>query len=157
MKNVLVLCTGNSCRSVMGEGLLTHYGKGRLRGFSAGSMPAGKVHPMSLATLAKHGIKAIGYESKSWDVFKTIDIDIVITVCDNAAGEVCPIFPGGPVKTHWGVPDPAHFKGTEKEIEAEFERVFTMLERKVKALIKLPVEKLGREELKRELDKIVRL
>src|SRR4051794_10697723 len=98
MKSVLFLCTGNSCRSVMVEGLLKHHGKGLFRSFSAGSNPTGRVHPMSLETLRRHGIDHVGFESKAWDVFQGIDFDIVITVCDNAAGETCPIFPGNPVK-----------------------------------------------------------
>ncbi len=149
MKNVLFLCTGNSCRSVMTEGLLKHHGKGKFRSFSAGSFPTGKIHPMSLATLERHGISRLGYESKSWDVFKDVamDIDIVITVCDNAAGETCPIFPGNPVKVHWGVPDPAHFQGTPTEIEAEFDRVFGILECRVKALVELPVNSMDKAAL----------
>ena len=140
MKNVLFLCTGNSCRSVMAEALLRHYGAGRFRSFSAGSFPTGKIHPESLATLARHGISALGFESKSWDVFKDVamDIDIVITVCDNAAGETCPIFPGSPVKAHWGVRDPAHFHGTPAEVKAEFDTVYGVLEKRVKALVALP-------------------
>lgn len=138
MKNLLFLCTGNSCRSIMAEGLLRHYGKGKYRAFSAGSFPTGKVHPKSLATLRRHGMDALGFESKSWDAFTGVELDIVITVCDNAAGETCPIFPGSPVKAHWGAPDPAHFEGTEAEIDAEFDRVFAILERRIKALVALP-------------------
>lgn len=155
MKNVLMLCTGNSCRSIMAEGLLNHYGKGKFKAFSAGSAPSGKVHPRSLATLQAHGMKAIGFESKSWDVFKDlVELDIVITVCDNAAGEVCPVFYGIPVKGHWGTPDPAHFEGTDAEITAEFERVFAILEKRVKALVELDVDKLSREQLAAKLNEI---
>ena len=139
MKNVLFLCTGNSCRSIMAEGILNHYGKDRFRAFSAGSSPTGNVHPLSLATLERHGMSSQGYESKSWDVFKNLaDLDIVITVCGNAASEVCPIFPGAPIKAHWGVPDPAHVTGTPVEIAARFDQVFGSLERRVKALLALP-------------------
>lgn len=153
MLNVLFLCTGNSCRSIMAEGLLNHYGQGKFRAFSAGSFPTGKVHPASLATLARHGMKALGYESKSWDIFKNlVELNIVITVCDNAAGEQCPMFPGDPIKAHWGVPDPAHFQGTQAEIEAEFDRVFGILERRIKALVALPVIDGG--ELRRKLNEI---
>lgn len=142
MLNVLFLCTGNSCRSIMAEALLKHFGKGRFRAFSAGSFPTGKIHPLSLATLERHAIPSLGFESKSWDVFKDVrmELNVVITVCDNAVNETCPIFPGAPVKAHWGTPDPAHFKGTSQEIEAEFDRVFAILERRVKALVALPVE-----------------
>ena len=138
MLNVLVLCTGNSCRSVMAEGLLNHYGKGRFKAFSAGSHPSGFVHPMSLATLKANGISTEGFRSKSWDEFTGQPLDVVITVCDNAAGEVCPLFMGAPVKAHWGVPDPAHFKGTEAEISTEFQRVFDILAVRAKAMIMLP-------------------
>lgn len=138
MLNILVLCTGNSCRSIMAEGLLNHYGQGRFKAFSAGSHPSGFVHPMSLATLQANGIKVAGFRSKSWDEFAGQPLDIVITVCDNAAGEVCPLFTGAPVKAHWGVADPAHFKGTEAEIQAEFQRVFDILEARVKAFVALP-------------------
>lgn len=151
---VLVLCTGNSCRSVMAEGLLNHYGKDKVLAFSAGSFPTGTIHPMSLATLKRHGISDQGYRSKSWDEFKDQSIDILITVCDNAAGEVCPIFPGKPIKTHWGVPDPAHYQGTPAEIEAEFDRVFTILEKRIKAFLILPLDKMTHDELLQKLDKI---
>jgi arsenate reductase len=155
MKNVLFLCTGNSCRSIMAEGILNHHGKGKFRAFSAGSFPSGKVHPMSIVTLSRHGMQSLGYESKSWDIFKDlVDLDIVITVCDNAAGEQCPIFPGTPVKTHWGAPDPAHFQGTQAEIGVEFDRVFGILERRIKALVALPVESMDKATLIEKLNAI---
>ncbi len=154
MKSVLFLCTGNSCRSVMAEGLLKHHGKDRFRSFSAGSSPTGKVHPMSMETLRRHGINHVGFESKAWDVFKNMDLDIVVTVCDNAAGETCPIFPGNPVKGHWSIPDPAHFQGTPEDIEAEFDRVFGILERRIKAMVDLPVENMDRDELRQKLNEI---
>ncbi len=157
MKRVFVLCTGNSCRSVMAEGLLNHYGKDKILAFSAGSSPTGNVHPMSLTTLKRHGMNDQGYRSKSWDEFKDQPIDILITVCDNAAGETCPIFSGAPIKAHWGVPDPAHFQGTQAEIEAEFDRVFTMLEKRVKAFLHLPLEQLDKEELRQKLNAIGRV
>lgn len=153
MLNILVLCTGNSCRSVMAEGLLNHYGKGRFKAFSAGSHPSGFVHPLSLATLTANGISAEGFRSKSWDEFVGQPLDIVITVCDNAAGEVCPLFIGAPVKAHWGVPDPAHFKGTAAEIGAEFQRVFEQLAARVKALVALP-ENLDKPTLAAKLKEI---
>jgi len=155
MKNVLFLCTGNSCRSIMAEGILNHHGKGKYRAFSAGSFPSGKVHPMSLETLKRHGMQSLGYESKSWDVFtELVDLNIVITVCDNAAGEICPIFPGAPVKAHWGAPDPAHFEGSPAEIETEFDRVFDILERRIKALVALPVETMDKAMLIQSLNEI---
>jgi arsenate reductase len=156
MLNVLFLCTGNSCRSIMAEGLLRELGKDRFRAFSAGSFPTGKVHPLSLAALKRHGLPALGYESKSWDAFQEVamELNIVITVCDNAAGETCPIFPGRPVKAHWGTPDPAHFQGTQAEIEAEFDRVYGILERRINALVALPVENLKEDELRQRLNGI---
>lgn len=154
MLKILVLCTGNSCRSVMAEGLLNYHGKDKVLAFSAGSFPTGTVHPMSLSTLKRHGMNDQGYRSKSWDEFKDQPIDILITVCDNAAGEVCPIFPGKPIKAHWGAPDPAHFQGTQAEIEAEFDRVFSMLERRVKAFLRLPLEAIGKDELQQKLNEI---
>jgi arsenate reductase len=154
MLKVLVLCTGNSCRSVMAEGLLNHHGKDKILAFSAGSFPTGTVHPLSLATLKRHGINDQGYRSKSWDEFKGQPIDILITVCDNAAGEACPIFPGKPLKTHWGVPDPAHAKGTQAEIDSVFSSVFLILERRVKAFLRLPLEQMDKMELQQKLNEI---
>jgi arsenate reductase len=156
MLNFLVLCTGNSCRSIMAEGLLNHYVKGRFEAFSAGCHPSGVVHPMSLATLAANGIKSDGYRSKSWNEFTHQPLDAVITVCDNVAGEVCPVFFGAPVKAHWGVPDPAHFKGTEAEIKGEFQRVFDILAVRVKAMIGLP-ETLDKATLTANLNEIGKL
>ena len=156
MKNVLFLCTGNSCRSIMAEGILNHYGKGKFKAFSAGSFPSGKVHPKSLETLNRHGMKSLGFESKSWDVFKgLVELDIVITVCDNADGEVCPAFMGTPLKAHWGAPDPAHFEGTETDVNAEFDRLFGILERRIKALVALPEDRATNAEELSKIGKIV--
>ena len=135
MKRVLFLCTGNSCRSIMAEGILSRYGIGKYQTHSAGSFPTGKVHPMTLETLKANGIELGKPRSKSWDEFKDKQIDLLITVCDNAAGEVCPIFPGKPAKLHWNIPDPAHFEGTAAEIKEEFQCVFEMLEGCIKALV----------------------
>ena len=132
MKQVLFLCTGNSCRSILAEGILSHYGSGKYFAYSAGSFPTGKVHPMALKTLEANGIRLKNPRSKSWDEFKDKNIDLVVTVCDNAAGEVCPIFPGKPAKLHWGMPDPAHFEGAPQEIESEFQRVYDLLEKQIK-------------------------
>lgn len=152
-QKVLILCTGNSCRSIMAEGALNHLGQGRFIAVSAGSKPAGYVHPKSLALLQSRGIPATGYRSKSWDEFANTPIDIVITVCDSAAGEACPVFFGAPVKAHWGVPDPAHATGTEEEIMAAFEKSYAILEARIKALLRLPPE-LGKEELAKHLKTI---
>lgn len=154
MLKILVLCTGNSCRSIMAEGLLNHYGKDRVLAFSAGSSPTGTVHPTSLAILKRHNINNQDYRSKSWDEFKDKPIDILITVCDNAAGEVCPIFHGNPIKAHWGVSDPAHFQGTPAQIEMEFDRIFIMLEKRVKALLRFPLEQMDKDELRQKLNEI---
>lgn len=156
MRTVLFLCTGNSCRSIMAEALLNHFGSGTFKVYSAGSFPTGYVHPMSLETLCKRGIATEGYRSKSWDEFTGEAIDIVITVCDNAAGESCPLFPGNWVKAHWGVPDPAKFIGTELKIAAEFSRICDMLERRVRKLAALPVESMGKQELTDALTAIAR-
>lgn len=154
MLNVLFLCTGNSCRSVMAEGLLNHFGKGRYTAYSAGSFPAGYVHPLSLSTLKEQGINDQGYRSKSWDEFVDKNIDIVITVCDSANGESCPIFPGKPVKAHWGVEDPAKFVGSEEETKKEFKRVSDILKKRIGKLVALPVDKMERVALQKALSEI---
>lgn len=150
LSKVLILCTGNSCRSIIGEALFNHLGQGRVKAFSAGSKPAGKVHPKSLALLHAKGIPTAGFRSKSWDEFAGTPIDIVITVCDSAAGEACPVFAGAPVKAHWGVPDPAHATGTDAEIMAAFEGAYKTLEARIRAFLLLP-QSLSKEELAREL------
>lgn len=138
--NVLVLCTGNSARSVLGEALINHLGGGKWKAYSAGSKPTGKVNPLSLEILAEKGLPAEGYRSKSWDEFALPDaprMDLVITVCDNAAGEVCPIWPGHPSKVHLGFPDPAAAEGSREERLAEFRKVYAMIEAKIRRLIEL--------------------
>jgi arsenate reductase len=151
--NVLFLCTGNSARSVMAEALLNVLGEGRFRAYSAGSFPSGKVQPIA-AELAR----AFGYSeplrSKSWDEFAQADspaIDIVITVCDNAAGELCPIWPGQPVTAHWGVPDPVSVSGTEEERRRAFRSAWLMLRRRIELLLALPLEKLDRLATQQQL------
>ncbi|MEO0575181.1 MAG: arsenate reductase ArsC [Pseudomonadota bacterium] len=133
MKNVLVLCTGNSCRSVMGEALINELGAGRYQAFSAGSHPAGYVHPESLETLQRHGIPYGTPRSKSWDEFTDTSIDVVITVCDEAANESCPVFLGDYEKRHWSTPDPAKAQGSEAEITAAFDEAFNMLKARIEA------------------------
>ncbi|NCX68754.1 MAG: arsenate reductase ArsC [Betaproteobacteria bacterium] len=135
MKKILVLCTGNSCRSIMAEGLINHFGKEDFQAFSAGSNPAGYVHPMSIKTLEKSGIFKADYKSQSWDDFNGIDFDLVITVCDNAAGETCPAYLSSAPKVHWGVEDPAKFEGSDKEIENEFQRIFAILAKRTHAMV----------------------
>lgn len=133
MKNVLVLCTGNSCRSIMAEALINHFGAGEYNAVSAGSKPAGYVHPKSIETLAKHDIEAIAPRSKSWDEFEGQSFDLVITVCDAAASEVCPVFFGQHQKLHWPTPDPASASGSEEEITAAFDEAFGLLEASIKS------------------------
>jgi len=138
--NVLVLCTGNSARSILGEALFNHLGDGRVRAFSAGSKPKGVPHPGALRLLARRGIDVSPYRSKSWNEFSGADapqIDLAITVCGNAAGEACPVFLGSPLKAHWGLPDPADVTGTEAEVDAAFEETWRLLEMRVRAFLAL--------------------
>ena len=137
---VLVLCTGNSARSILGEALFNHLGEGRVRAFSAGSKPKGVPHPGALRLLARRGIDTGVFRSKSWDEFTAPDapaIDLAITVCGNAAGEACPVFLGSPLKAHWGLPDPADVTGSEAEVDAAFEETWRLLEMRVRAFLAL--------------------
>ncbi|HEY3198378.1 MAG TPA: arsenate reductase ArsC [Nitrospirales bacterium] len=131
---VLVVCTGNSSRSVMAEALLNHLGHGRYKAWSAGSFPSGYVHPKSIETLKRHGIDPGQPRSKSWNEFAHQSFDLVITVCDQAAGESCPLFPGNPKKLHWSTPDPAKATGSEAEIDAAFENAFSLLKNRIEDL-----------------------
>ena len=142
MINVLFLCTGNSARSILSEALMNDLGEGRFRGFSAGSHPSGVPHPDGLKELVRRGHDVSGYSSKSWDVFKEgEEMDIVVTVCDNAANEVCPIFPGGHVKVHWPAHDPAHVEPLAARQEA-FKEVYDLCRARIETLIGLPVDAL---------------
>ena len=158
--NVLVLCTGNSARSVMGEALLNVLGKGRFRAYSAGSRPSGKVQPMAAELAAKIGYDTANLRSKSWDEFSGPDapeMDMVITVCGNAAGEACPVWLGTPITAHWGVDDPAAVEGDEEMRRHAYVKAFAELRRRAELLAALPVEKLDRlvaEEKAREIGKI---
>lgn len=149
--NVLVLCTGNSARSILGEALFNHLGKGRVRAFSAGSKPAGRVNPVALETLEKHGMVMADARSKSWDEFNAgavpggLTFDFIFTVCDNAASEACPVWPGHPATAHWGIPDPAHVEPIEARREA-FETAYRQLKRRIEAFLALPLESMSREE-----------
>jgi arsenate reductase len=152
--NVLFLCTGNSARSILGEALLNHLGGDRLRAWSAGSHPTGKVNPHALAALRRHGLPAEGLSSKSWDALGDIVFDILITVCDAAAGEACPAYLGPAIRGHWGMPDPAKATGALAEIDAVFDATFETLENRVRALLALPVERMNPAELAAELERI---
>lgn len=153
--NVLFLCTGNSCRSILGEATFNHLAPAGWRAMSAGSKPTGEVHPRSLALLRREGISTDGCHSKSWhDLPQTPDV--VITVCASAAGEACPAYLGPALRAHWGVDDPAHVTGTDEEIDAAFMRAYRTLRRRIEALLALPLGRLesDRASLERELDQI---
>ncbi|MFA9216157.1 MAG: arsenate reductase ArsC [Sphingomonadaceae bacterium] len=153
--NVLILCTGNSCRSILGEATFNHLAPAGWHAVSAGSKPAGYVHPRSLALLAREGIATDGYHSKSWDALP-VTPDIVITVCGSAAGETCPAYLGPVLRAHWGVEDPAHATGTDEQIDAAFMLAYRTLRARIEALFALPLEQLqqDRTALKAELDRI---
>lgn len=153
--NVLFLCTGNSCRSILGEATFNHLAPAGWHAMSAGSKPAGYVHPRSLALLAHEGISTEGYVSKSWDNLPATP-DIVITVCSSAAGEICPAYLGPVLRTHWGVEDPAHATGTEDEIDAAFMTAYQILRARIEAFLALPLNELknDRARMKAELDRI---
>ena len=156
LHNVLVLCTGNSCRSVMAEALLNALGHGRVRAYSAGSRPLGRINDDALATLARHGLPTEGYRSQSWEEFRDTPIDILISVCDAAGGEACPAYLGTAVRGHWGVADPGHVEGTPEARIAAFDATFATLQRRVEAMLHLPLAELGREALGAELNRIGR-
>jgi arsenate reductase len=155
--NVLFLCTGNSARSILAESLINRWGHGQFRGFSAGSYPKGEVNPIAIELLKRLQMPIDNLRSKSWDEFAKSDappLDFVITVCDNAAGEVCPVWPGQPMSAHWGVEDPAAVEGTDAEKWAAFRQAFNMLERRIKIFTSLPISSLDRIALKKQVDDI---
>lgn len=152
--NLLILCTGNSARSILAEALLNSRAQGRIQAYSAGSHPKGDVHPLALEVLRTCDIPVAGLRSKSWDEFAVEgapNMDVVITVCDQAAAETCPLWPGAPVKAHWGLPDPAAAQGSEAERLAAFARTFTELERRIDLMLGLPLEYLSPDELEGQL------
>jgi arsenate reductase len=153
--NVLFLCTGNSCRSLISEAVFNHLAPAGLHAISAGSHPTGRLNARALALLADKGIPTDGYYSKSWDDLP-VTPDIVVTVCDSAAGETCPAYLGQVLRTHWGVEDPSHVTGTEEEIGAAFERAYTILRARIEAFLALPLAGLSgdRAAFKAELDRI---
>jgi arsenate reductase len=157
--NVLILCTGNSARSVLGEVLFNVLGKGKFKAYSAGSKPAGKVNPGAIEWLQVHGHSIEGLRSKSWDEFSKPDapeFDFIFTVCDNAAGETCPLWLGHPATAHWGIPDPAHIEGDEAR-RAAFNKAAEQLARRINLFMALPIEKLDKLALKDKLNEIGRI
>lgn len=157
--NVLFICTGNSARSILAEALLSHLGRGRFRAFSAGSYPKAEVNPFALKTLETMRLPAEGFRSKSWQEFAqpgAPKLDFVFTVCDQAAGEVCPIWPGQPMTAHWGVEDPAAVNGSDDEKTQAFHRAALLLKRRIELFLALPMRKLDSLVLKKELAAIGR-
>jgi arsenate reductase len=157
--NVLFLCTGNTARSIMAEAILRKDGAGRFSTFSAGSQPKGTVNPLALKTLAAHGYPSRGFRSKSWDEFVSPgapEIDFVLTVCDSAAGEACPIWPGRPITAHWGIEDPAAVQGSERDKERAFAEAFRYLRSRIEAFTALPLETIGAMECTAHLKEIGR-
>jgi len=155
--NVLFLCTGNSARSILAEAILNSLGRGRMEAFSAGSQPKGEVHPLALAQLRKANLPADSCRSKSWSEFVTPDaptLDFVFTVCDNAANEVCPTWPGQPMTAHWGIPDPAAFEGSEEEKQRAFAQAFMQLQNRISLFLALPMASLDRMSLQQRLREI---
>lgn len=157
--NVLFLCTGNSARSIMAEAIMNKKGFPAFTAYSAGSHPKGAVNPAALRQIENAGLPSIGLRSKSWDEFAARGapkLDFVFTVCDNAAKEICPLWPGQPLTAHWGVPDPASVVGSPREIETAFRRAFMMLDRRISLFLCLPLASLDKLAIKREADRIGR-
>jgi arsenate reductase len=157
--NTLFLCTGNSARSVMAESILNTLGAGKFRAYSAGSQPKGQVHPQTLRLLQSLGYDTSGFRSKSWHEFTTSGapaLDFAFTVCDNAAGETCPVWPGQPMTAHWGVPDPAEARGTDAEIALAFKDAYRMLHQRIAIFAALPLRSLDSMTIQRKLKEIGR-
>jgi arsenate reductase len=158
--NVLFICTGNSARSILAEALTGHWGSGRFKSYSAGSFPKGRVHPLAIELLDKLHLPTDGLRSKSWDEFARPGapmMDFVFTVCDQAAGEVCPVWPGNPITAHWGVRDPAAVEGTDEQCRHAFRDAYQQLETRIKLFLALPIDKLDRMAIKRQVDEIGRV
>ena len=156
---MLFLCTGNSARSILAECVLNRLGKGRFKAYSAGSFPKGQIHPYALALLERQNYPTKALRSKSWDEFAGVDaepLDFVFTVCDNAAGEACPVWPGQPMTAHWGLPDPAAFQGTDTEKRLAFADTLRMLHNRIGIFVNLPIRSLDRLSLQRRLESIGR-
>ena len=158
--NVLFLCTGNSARSIMAEAILNRVGAGKFRAYSAGSQPKGRVHPHTMQLLASLGYATTSFRSKSWNEFAKPGapaLDFVFTVCDNAAGETCPVWPGQPMTAHWGIPDPAEAKGSAAEVGLAFRDAYRMLSQRIGVFTALPIRSLDQLSLQRRLDEIGRM
>lgn len=145
--NILFVCTHNRCRSILAEAIANHLGTGKVRAASAGSQPAGVVHPLTLKYLEEEGIAIDALTSQSWDEYADSDIDVVITVCDSAAGETCPLWMGNSIRVHWGLPDPSKIEGPEEEVSAAFKGVIRTLERRIEAILREPIEDFSPEDL----------
>ena len=143
---ILYICTHNRCRSILSEAITNHLAKGNIQAFSAGSHPAEQVHPLTLKYLTQNGISISGLKSRSWDDFESEQFDLVITVCDNAANEVCPVWFGDSAKMHWGLPDPSKLEGSEEDIALAFKEVMQTIEKRIKALLALNLKKLSKNE-----------
>ena len=155
--NVLFLCTGNSARSILAESLLTSWGRGRFRSYSAGSFPKGQVHPQALDLLRRMNLPSEGFRSKSWDEFAAPEappLDFIFTVCDNAAGEVCPVWPGKPMTAHWGIADPAAVEGSDADKAFAFRKALKELETRIKLFAELPIASLDQMTLREKLREI---
>ena len=159
IKNVLILCTGNSARSILAEAIFNRAGEGRFRAYSAGSHAAGRVNPFAIELLPSKGFETSNCRSKNWDelaVSNAPKMDFIFTVCDNAAGEVCPVWPGQPISAHWGIADPAAVEGSDEEKRRAFFQAFNSLQRRISMFLSLPLDKLDRIALKEKLDSIGR-
>ena len=155
--NILFLCTGNSARSILAEAIMNRAGEGKFVAYSAGSHPKGEVHPAALKLLSRLNFPTEGLRSKSWDEFEVEgapEFDFIVTVCDNAAGEACPIWPGKPVRAHWGIPDPAAVTGSETEVSLAFADAFRIMGNRIRLFCSLPMAKLDKLAVKREMDAI---
>jgi arsenate reductase (thioredoxin) len=158
--NVLFLCTGNSARSILGEALLNHLGKGRFRAWSAGSHPAGRVNPFAIELLQKNGLPVADLRSKNWDEFSqpgAPEFDFIFTVCDNAANEVCPVWPGHPMTAHWGIEDPAAAEGSDEDKRKAFVHAYNQLSRRIALFTSLPLKSLDAMSIKQKLTEIGKL